>query len=236
MRYAVISDLHGNIDAVKRVWERLDDVDRIICLGDMIGIGPHPREVLEKVLDDDRFTWVMGNHEINTREGTELGPLEDIRRRPHHDWVRNDIGDMIKELKAPMSLGIDIKGRKVLLSHRHPKDCASKVPYFDMPFPEVLDDFYSDVDADMIFFGHTHVPLFVVGDYGRSYVNPGSVGAENGGQSQFAIIDDEAPSLISGMKVSYDVRSVVRDLKKKEMPGYDFIARHFYSGQGYGPR
>ncbi len=234
MRIAVISDLHGNMDAVERVWDTLHDVDRIICLGDMIGIGPHPRKVLERAMDEPRLTWVMGNHELNTRDGTELGPLEEIQRKPHHDWVRGDIGDMVNELEAPFFIRERIGKRSAVLMHRHPEDCFSKVPYFDRPFPSVMDEFYSDVDADMFFFGHTHVPLYLRGEQGRTYINPGSIGAENGGISTYVVIDDDR-SVISMRTVPYDREKVISDLKRKEVPYHPFIARHFFSSGGFVP-
>ncbi|HHD16026.1 MAG TPA: metallophosphatase family protein, partial [Euryarchaeota archaeon] len=60
MRIAVISDLHGNMDAVSGMMGSIEDADRIICLGDVVGIGPDPAEVLETVLDDERISWVLG--------------------------------------------------------------------------------------------------------------------------------------------------------------------------------
>ncbi len=235
MRVAVCSDLHGNIDAVKNIWEALHDADRIICLGDIVGIGPHPREVLEHVLDDKRVIRVMGNHDMNTRDGTQLGPIQHVPRRPHHDWVRSELGELTKDLSSPMSIKMELGGRKMVFMHRHPDDCGSKVPYFDRPFPEVLDDFYSDIDGDMIFFGHTHIPLMVMGNTGRSYLNPGSVGAENGGFSSFIVLDDENDKRIGVAKrtIGYDKEKVVLDLKRLKVPYHRFIIENFYNDRGW---
>lgn len=237
MRIAVISDLHGNLEAARRLWNDIEEADRIFCLGDTVGIGPDPREVLEMVLDDDRVTWVMGNHEINTRDMKELGPLDHMPRRPHHDWVRKEIGDLISRLDAPMSASLSICDKDLCFMHRHPDDCGSKVPYYDRPFPEVLDDFYSNIDADILFFGHTHIPMFVRGSEGRTYINPGSVGTQNGGIGTYVMVDDMEGSALRVTRryVEYDRSDIVKKLKSKDVPYHKFIIRNFYEGKGFGP-
>ncbi len=233
MRIAVISDLHGNMDAVSGMMGSIEDADRIICLGDVVGIGPDPAEVLETVLDDERISWVLGNHDVNTRDGTELGPLREIKRRPHHEWVRGELGDLVLGIEAPMSLSLEASGRTLTFMHRHPDDCGSAVPYFDHPFPSVLDDFYSDVEGDILFFGHTHIPLMVSGS--RLYVNPGAVGAENGGIASAVILDAEDGMQLAVRRVRYDLEAVRKRLREKAAPYYKYISAHFFSEKGYTP-
>ncbi len=65
MRTAVISDIHGNLPALKAVLEHIDgqNVDRIICLGDILGYGPYPVECVDIVAE--RCEWsLMGNHDF----------------------------------------------------------------------------------------------------------------------------------------------------------------------------
>ncbi len=235
MKIAVLSDLHGNLEAVRNVWNTLEDIDRIICLGDIVGIGPHPGDVLEFMMDDERVSWVLGNHDSNTRNDTELGPMRDIPRRPHHDWVRKDMGDRVELLDAPMSIGMKMCGRSLLFMHRHPDNCWDKVPYFENPFPEVLDDFYRGVDGDILFFGHTHVPLYVIGNRGRTYINPGSVGAENGGVATYSLLEEmnNGSVGIGIRKVQYDLEIVRRDLRRKDVPYHKYISAHFFREDGY---
>jgi diadenosine tetraphosphatase ApaH/serine/threonine PP2A family protein phosphatase len=104
----------------------------------------------------------------------------------------------------------------------------------DRPFPEVLDDFYSDTEGDILFFGHTHIPLSVVGNTGRFYVNPGSVGVENVGRANYIIMDDESdsPFSIARRSIVYDQEKVISGLKKKKVPYSDFIIGHFFAQKG----
>ena len=65
MPIAVISDIHGNAEALKRVLDDIDskEITRIVCLGDIIGYGPHPLEAVDLVRE--RCEWaLMGNHDF----------------------------------------------------------------------------------------------------------------------------------------------------------------------------
>ena len=65
MKIAIFSDVHANYQATKAI---LDDInknsfDEVICLGDIIGIGPKPKECLDIIMNS-RIKMVKGNHEV----------------------------------------------------------------------------------------------------------------------------------------------------------------------------
>lgn len=62
MRYGIISDIHGNIEALERVLEELSDVDKVICLGDIVGYGANPNECCERIRSVCSIA-LMGNHD-----------------------------------------------------------------------------------------------------------------------------------------------------------------------------
>ncbi len=64
MRRALISDIHGNLEALEVVLEDIKSqkVDEIFCLGDVIGYGPNPRECIDRVMDHCKMT-LLGNHD-----------------------------------------------------------------------------------------------------------------------------------------------------------------------------
>ncbi|MFW3146594.1 MAG: metallophosphoesterase family protein [Thermoplasmatota archaeon] len=229
MKFAVISDIHANPWALEVVLEQLHDVDEIFCLGDVVGIGPDPSGALEMLMRERRLICVMGNHDHNTIFGTELGPLNFVPRRPHHEWVRNELSEaQLEFLKVPMSISKE-EGIRFQFMHRHPQDCGSKVPYFDDGSPEVLDDFYSDVPGDVLFFGHTHFEMDVTGRTGRRYLNPGAVGAQNGGSAHFLkVIAGEDYFEIEKASASYDLGAVKEELDRIKPPYWEFIRGHFF--------
>ena len=64
-RTAIISDIHGNLVALTAVMKDIAQrgVDRIVCLGDVVGYGPHPRECLDRVMELDFC--ILGNHDCS---------------------------------------------------------------------------------------------------------------------------------------------------------------------------
>jgi predicted phosphodiesterase len=144
------------------------------------------------------------------------------------------MGDTVELIDAPLSIGFEIGNKRVVMMHRHPENCWDKVPYFEQPYPEILDSFYRDVKGDILFFGHTHVPLLSVsGD--RTYINPGSIGAENGGIASYTILEqkEDGSIAIGRRKVPYDIEKVRKDLKIKEVPYHKYIAAHFFRENGF---
>ncbi len=230
MLFAVVSDLHGNPAAMEAVWRELEDAKRIFCLGDVVGIGPRPETVMDMLMEDRRVERVIGNHDHNTLHGTELGPTDAVPRRPHHDWVRERLSeDQRRFLGSPMSIRRRIGGVDFHFMHCHPENCGAAVPYFESPFANVVEDFYSGVEGDVLFFGHTHVPLDLTGASGRRYINPGAVGVENRGQASYVLVEAErGEAQIERKTALYDSGAVRRELIEKKVPYADFIVRNFF--------
>lgn len=64
MRYGIISDIHGNLEALDAVLANLADVDAVLCLGDIVGYGPNPNECVERVRALTDLVCVAGNHDL----------------------------------------------------------------------------------------------------------------------------------------------------------------------------
>ena len=234
-RIAVVSDLHANIPAVEAVWDEIGDVERIFCLGDIVGIGPRPSEVVSLVSRDRRFISVLGNHDVNTVEGTEYGPTGIVPRKPHHDWVREQLSDGDVEYLRGLNMSMSARtgGMGINMMHRHPEDCGSAVPSFKDPCPSALDEFYSGVDGDILLFGHTHMPLDVKGVGGRIYLNPGSVGVQNGGRARFLVLRPSGNGFdYEFREAPFDLEAVREDLADREVPYWDYILKVFLDPGG----
>lgn len=66
MKVAIITDVHGNASALKAVLRDIDqreEIDRLYCLGDMVGIGPDTNEVLELLFSRNDLSMITGNHD-----------------------------------------------------------------------------------------------------------------------------------------------------------------------------
>ncbi|MDI6781148.1 MAG: metallophosphoesterase family protein [bacterium] len=65
MRYGIIADIHSNLEALESVLKAIDieKVDKIICLGDIVGYGPNPNECVERIQEIDGLI-LAGNHDL----------------------------------------------------------------------------------------------------------------------------------------------------------------------------
>lgn len=226
MKRAVISDIHGNLEALQAVLHDIDSqqVDEIVCLGDIIGYGPNPCECLDLVIQRAKWT-ILGNHDqaalfdpegFNpvalraiywTRDRLDQGPggVSQVNRR----W------DFLGELPRSHS------DSDFLFVHGSPRD-----PTNEYVFPEYIFDtrkmeiLFSRVPR-YCFMGHTHLPgVFTTScefvtpeDCDQRYaltndkvmVNVGSVGQprDDDNRSCYVIIDLEAKT-IEFRRVSYD--------------------------------
>ena len=108
MKIAVFADVHSNLDALETVLDHIDlwRPDRILCAGDIINRGPHPRTCTERVLDRAKAEdWgvIRGNHEryvLNYGDGNwpDGGPEYDIQR--HAKWTYDQLDGLVEPLAA----------------------------------------------------------------------------------------------------------------------------------------
>lgn len=176
MRIAAISDIHGNLPALRAV---LDDIaqqacDVVVNLGDIVSGPLLPAETAALLIELDLPT-IRGNHERQLLEtprakmGASDGFAHDALRPSQFDWLR--------KLPASMELGSD-----VLLCHGTPEsDLVLLLETLDGGNPraatvEEVQSRLEGVTHGLILCGHTHIQRTVCLDDGRLVLNPGSVG------------------------------------------------------------
>ena len=95
-RTIVVGDIHGCYDELQELLEKvgLDKTDRVVSVGDLITKGPKSREVLEQFMSDERFSTVIGNHDLALRrrwngENIELkGAQKEAHKELKHEKDR----------------------------------------------------------------------------------------------------------------------------------------------------
>jgi len=180
MRLALISDIHGNLvslEAVLRVLDR-EELDGIVCLGDVAATGPQPRQVIE-LMKARRIPVVLGNADawlINPNPSTE-GEDENARKIVELDlWCRNQLApnqlEYLSSLPATHEVSLG-PGLKMLCCHGSPHSATDRL----LATTEISDlqRMLSGVTAEVVACGHTHMQML------RRYMNqvilnPGSVG------------------------------------------------------------
>ncbi len=215
MRRALISDIHGNLEALETVLEDIkgQGVGEIFCLGDIIGYGPNPRECIDRVMAHSKMT-LLGNHDqgaLFDPDGFNIGAERAIfwtrqQLESTHDRANNERRwEFLGELPRTHRLN------SFLFVHGSPRN-----PLSEYIFPE---DIYNHRKMERLFQlverycfqGHTHVPgiftenfqfyapdeidnEYTLGD-GKVMVNVGSVGQPRDGDPRacYVILDDGLP-------------------------------------------
>lgn len=229
MRTAIVSDVHANIEALEACLREADKskVDRVACLGDVVGYNASPNETAEKIRKISVLT-IQGNHDF---VAAGLADPADLDFNAAADsairWTKSVLSEENRSWleKLPESSPLD---GNVLLVHGSPRN---QNEYILTPFDLEMNVRYvreSHPDVKTIFFGHTHYPALINADGPGSaaerhgdtfqlkkgalyFINPGSVGQPRDGRplSSFVIFDD-ASHTVTFLRVAYDVDAAAK--------------------------
>ncbi|MGQ9781208.1 MAG: metallophosphoesterase family protein [Nitrososphaeria archaeon] len=188
MEIAFIADIHSNLEALEAVLDHLKGT-MIFCLGDLVGYGADPNEVIELVRYNG-IRCIMGNHDYAVQSGdvSDLNP----RAISAVKWTRKAITkenlDFLSSL--PRLLRFRKEDRRLLLAHATPED-----PIFgDYIHPETdpfkFLTYATEYEEEVIGLGHLHVP-YVYTKLDKVIFNPGSVGQPRDGNplARFCKVD-----------------------------------------------
>ncbi|MEQ9453794.1 MAG: metallophosphoesterase family protein [Phycisphaeraceae bacterium] len=251
MATALISDIHGNLDALQAVLADIDGkgIETIICLGDIIGYGPNPRECLDVV--KERCLWaLMGNHDFAalyeptgfnataeaaafwTRQQLESEPDAGLRRQR---W--EFLGNLSIRQEYEGALCVHASPRRPINEYIFPDDVITS--------PQKVQQIFDRIER-RCFVGHTHVPgvftdepdFYPPSDLGGAYafsddekciINPGSVGQprDRDPRASYAILEGDK---VSFHRLEYDVNAVAA--KIEAIPElHDFLGQRLLEGR-----
>lgn len=155
MKVGIISDIHGDYEALQTALHRLDhhhQVDQILCAGDLIGRGPNPDAVVD----------VIRTREIPTVRGN------------HDEWAYDIKFENKAYLKSlPIELQMNVGGTEIYMCHGKPGNNIWGL-YEAHVSKTLLNMMLRSLSVDVMITGHTHVPMFITVDSG-CVVNPGSL-------------------------------------------------------------
>ena len=231
MKRAILSDIHGNLEALSAVLDdaREQGATRFICLGDLIGYGPNPRECIDEVMQFD--ICILGNHDLGALfdpEGFSSGAERAIfwTRQQLEDCTQ-DAGAMTRRLDFLAELPRNHCENDLMFVHG-----SARNPLNEYLFPE---DIYNTRKLEKVFGvvqrycfqGHTHVPgvftqgmrffcpqeidyQFVLGDE-KVMVNVGSVGQprDTDNRSCYVLLDD---NVVRFRRVEYPLEQTVQKI------------------------
>ncbi len=216
---AVISDVHSNLEALKRVLREIKSADMVLCCGDVVGYGPWPEECLERIRElCDRC--VKGNHDY----GVVTGNVErfNLAARIAVEWTRRRLSDEWKEFleELPKVERFEVEDVRICLVHGSPRDPIWEYVFPDTP-RQVLRELAKLADADVLLMGHTHVPMHEEVD-GVHVANPGSVGQPRDGdpRAAYGILEVSNGRVVSWEvnRVAYNVDRTAKEIVNKGLP------------------
>jgi len=236
MRYLILSDIHSNLTALDAVIEAAKGKwDKAVCLGDLVGYGPDPNDVVERIQSLDAVT-IRGNHHKGVSDMAHSEDFNPVARAGllwTHSQLLPENRAYIENLpKGPKSVG----PFSIIHGAFHDED-----EYVFSP-ASALDGLISS-PTQVAFFGHTHVqggftlhgdevavvssrpvpgkltfPLKIEHEI-KYLLNPGSVGQPRDGDRRagFAIADLEH-HLVEFWRVPYDIESVQVRMEQAGLP------------------
>ena len=233
MRYAIVSDVHANLPALRSVLARADElgVDRYVCPGDLVGYGPHPNECVDLIASREVLS-IAGNHDLIAAGGLETATSDSLAARTL-SWTRRVLRDDSRDFLASLPPLLRLDGG-VVVAHGSLQDVDTYVRTPDHALDQI-EAGGREFDARIVLLGHTHRawavgrregeiavwPRFAVSLLADSayLLNTGSVGQsrELRAVARFAVLDTDADE-IDFYSLPYDHRAVRADLRRHGLP------------------
>jgi putative phosphoesterase len=226
MLLAACSDVHANQHALAAVLADIAHrgVARVVCLGDLVGYGAFPNQVIETIRLAGIPT-VMGNYDDGVGfDRAECGcayvdPAERARGDESLRWAQARVTPENKAwLRAlPRELRLSTGGRQVLCVHGSPRR-QNEYLYEDRPEQSLI-RMFSDLEADVILCGHTHLPYHR--RVGASHlINVGSAGKPKDGDPRagYALVELADEVRVSFPRVGYQVAAAAAAIEAAGLP------------------
>ncbi len=241
MRYGILSDIHGNLEALQSVLRACQQqkADGILCVGDIVGYGASPAECLN-LLKEVEAVCVAGNHDwaVAARLDASYFPADG---KEAINWTRTHLS--IEDVTLLSGLNLTCHNKDLMFVHSSPKQPEA--------FTYLTDDAkaaaaFEAMEQPVCFVGHTHVPQvhtkrgeriicantpeFEVSPDCAYIVNVGSVGQprDRNPMASYAIYDSGAQT-IELKRVQYDIRSAQRKIIEAGLP--EILAQRLSHGR-----
>lgn len=231
MRYLLLSDIHSNLPALEAVLAEVDlaHIDEVLCLGDLVGYGPHPNGCVAR-LQELTLRCVAGNHDwaaIGKMDTAEFNPAA----RAACQWTAEEL--TAENIAYLQSLPETLVQDDYTLVHG-----SLRAPIWEyVTHPLVAQRSFELLNTQLCFHGHTHVPVVfreegtdpqayilppggrITLDTHRYMINTGSVGQPRDGDPRASyLLFDSQEATLESRRVDYPVEETQESMKKKGLP------------------
>jgi len=236
MKFAVISDIHGNYEALKAVMAdiRKLKIRQVFCLGDVVGYGPEPGRAVDYIMKR-QIPCIAGNHELALWNDWVLDRFNDIAAtsiRLSRLYLNRRQIDFLKSLPANLTQG------DFLFVHGSPPDSAL-IYILEYAFTG-MEEVFTRFTQPVAFVGHTHLlhlyafcggkaeslalsqQVYTLERSKRYIINIGSVGQprDHSSAARYVVFDENDWSFEPRF-VPYDIDKTARLIREKGFPGYN---------------
>lgn len=220
MKIAAISDIHGNLYALMKILEDIDmqKVDLIVCLGDLVGYGPHPNEVIA-IIRRRGLPCLKGNYDASVVDGGFTYIRDTNINSFALPWAVDEVRESNKYFlnSLPNTLEYDFEGVQVQFVHGSTNAINEYLFEDGANTKEIMNIFSGDV----LVCAHTHIPsLKKFGN--KTFVNVGSVGKPKIGRPNptYCILNINGPSDINVefKELEYEFKKIVKDCTMLNFP------------------
>jgi diadenosine tetraphosphatase ApaH/serine/threonine PP2A family protein phosphatase len=244
MTYLILSDVHANLEALDAVLAAAGEYDHALVLGDLVGYGANPNEVIERLMALPSVTFIRGNHD---KAATRLASVEHFNHLARFavQWTTEQLTPANFEWLAALPTGPLAIDDLVEICHGAPFDEDAYI-FDDLDVRRAM----AAASRPLCLFGHTHVPaafrlaetLLPVGPLrgdrfrlqiepaARYLVNCGAVGQPRDGdpRASFALLDTTG-STLTIVRVPYDVVGAQTKIIEAGLP--DVLAHRLAIGR-----
>lgn len=235
MRYLIFSDMHGNWEAFDTALAKVagQSFDHTLVLGDLVGYGASPNEIVEAVRELPRLEIVRGNHD-KVVSGIDLGDNFNHVALSAARWTTERLTDENLRYVEELPRGPHEVTGELAICHGSPLDEDAYV-FSEQDAAEI----FTSYPVSLTFFGHTHVPsLFAIDPEGdveahllrgegqvellpgiRYLINPGSIGQprDRDPRAAYMTYDDESRRL-HWHRVEYPIARAQQRIREAGLP------------------
>ncbi len=240
MLYLIFSDVHGNLEAYKRMLKAAERInpDAFVCLGDIVGYGPNPNETIDRTKKLKNLFIIRGNHD-KVAAGLDSTESFNPVARKAIIWTKKKLKDKNKEYLKKLPKGPLLIDNKFTIFHGSYFD---EDYYIFNPFDAILS--LQNAPTRISFFGHTHIPIvfkFTPSDKleiitittmknkleiklnSKSYylINPGSIGQPRDRNQKISFITyDTKKKTITFYRYKYPFQNTALKILKQKLPRF----------------
>jgi putative phosphoesterase len=229
MKIGILGDVHGNIEALKAVYDsaKAIHVDRLYHLGDLGGYAPFVNEVVDFMIEHG-IEGVQGNYDeavAYDREHCGCKAEEPVQEEMAHQsfvWTKSHTSQKSKDYmrNLPAEIQFSAEGRKILLFHATPR--KNNLYWFEDRPEKFFLEMASKTNAEVLIYGHTHKP-YKKEFNGKVFINAGSVGKPKDGDPRACLTLMEITPVrvkVDFIRVAYDIEKTAAAIAGSGLPVY----------------